>query len=199
MFSNIGSKIKTLAVILCIFGMIGSILGGISFMSTLTYGFRYVEGWVILVGILIMVVGCLVSWIAQFMLYGFGEIITKLRDIEHHLYEQGRYAGGRIAPPTDASLGYATPARAYNPAPAPAYQRPYNAAPAQPMNSAPVNARPMNAPMNNAPMNRPAPAPMNNMSMNAQPVPTAPVQPATAPAAPAVPAENGADNNNLNI
>ena len=33
MFSNIGSKIKTLAVILCIFGMIGSILGGISFMS----------------------------------------------------------------------------------------------------------------------------------------------------------------------
>lgn len=200
MYSNIGSKIKTLAVIFCIFGMIGSILGGISFMAMATFGFRHVEGWEILIGIIIMVVGCLVSWISQFLLYGFGEIITKLRDIEHHFYEQGRYAGGRIAPAADAAPSYAAPAYAYNhaPAPAPTYQRPYNPAPAQPMNNVPVNnARPMNAPMNDANtyINRPAQAPMNNnmpmnnMPMNAQPAPAAPAQQPVAPAQPVAPTQ----------
>lgn len=67
MFDNIGGKIKNLAVVICWVGIILSIIIGISLMGLLEeIGF---------VGIIVMIVGSLFSWIGSFFMYGFGQLI----------------------------------------------------------------------------------------------------------------------------
>ena len=63
MFDNIGGKIKTLAVVTCFLGIISSVIVG---LSQLDHG-----------GILILLLGCLGSWIGAFFIYGFGELIEQ--------------------------------------------------------------------------------------------------------------------------
>lgn len=75
MFDNIGGKIKKLAQITCYVGMAASILGGISFIATMTSGISVISG------LLIAAVGCLISWISSFCLYGFGELIVNVKII----------------------------------------------------------------------------------------------------------------------
>ena len=65
MYDNIGSKIKTLAKVLCWIGIIGYIVLGI--VLIFTSGF--------LIGVLVGVVGALLSWIGPFILYGLGQLI----------------------------------------------------------------------------------------------------------------------------
>ncbi len=72
MFNNIGSKIKNLAQVICWIGIAISFLVGMLFMSF--SGF--------FVGIIIIVVGSLVSWIGSFFTYGFGELIESCNEIE---------------------------------------------------------------------------------------------------------------------
>ena len=68
MFDNIGSKIKTLAKVVCWIGIIGSIIAGIAMIATL--------GEVgVLSGLLTIVLGALLSWVGLFVLYGFGEMV----------------------------------------------------------------------------------------------------------------------------
>ena len=67
MFSNIGGKIKGLAVAICVLGIIASVISGI-YLISLHESF-------ILSGIITIVVGVLVSWLSVFTLYGFGELI----------------------------------------------------------------------------------------------------------------------------
>ena len=87
MFNNIGGKIKTLAKVCCWIGIITSILiglvvifGGDVLDQILTYGYYYggygsaTAGSVVL-GIIIMAVGSLLSWIGSFFTYGFGQLI----------------------------------------------------------------------------------------------------------------------------
>lgn len=69
MFDDIGNKIKTLAKVVCALGMIGSIIGGIvicleAFNRHSDSSFAY--------GVLIALVGCILSWISVFVLYGLG-------------------------------------------------------------------------------------------------------------------------------
>ena len=71
MFENIGEKIKALAVISTIIGMLGSILGGFAVWVEFKFIF----------GLLIAVFGCLFSWIGSFTLYGFGELIDNTQRI----------------------------------------------------------------------------------------------------------------------
>lgn len=66
MFENIGGKIKTLAVVTTIIGMVVSIIVAIALEE---------------MGILVGILGCLFSWIGSFVLYGFGEIIVSLQII----------------------------------------------------------------------------------------------------------------------
>ncbi|MBO4692915.1 MAG: magnesium transporter [Clostridia bacterium] len=79
MFSNIGKKIKKLATVLCWLGIIISIVCGI-------------VAWVAaddeigaLIFLVVAVAGSLLSWISSFVLYGFGELIDKVTDIEYRL------------------------------------------------------------------------------------------------------------------
>ena len=67
MFDNIGGKIKLLAKILCWVGIVGSIFIGI-FLPGVGGG---VEGF------LIAVICSLISWVSQFFIYGFGELIER--------------------------------------------------------------------------------------------------------------------------
>lgn len=72
MFSNIGGKIKGLAVVICILGIAASVLGGIALISANSrYNPTATAGWIVLIA------GSLGSWIGSFTLYGFGELIEK--------------------------------------------------------------------------------------------------------------------------
>ena len=68
MFDNIGSKIKTLAQVIAWIGIIGSVILGLIFLTTGNEGMA-------LTGILIAVVGSLLSWIGSFIAYGLGQLI----------------------------------------------------------------------------------------------------------------------------
>ncbi len=74
MFEDIGGKIKGLAKVFCWLGIIASVITGIALMVT--------DEDLILAGLLSMVVGSFASWISTWLLYGFGEIIDKLYEIE---------------------------------------------------------------------------------------------------------------------
>lgn len=67
MFSNIGSKIKTLAQVITWIGIIGSVILGLVLMTT--------DEELISAGLMIALLGSLISWVSSFVLYGFGQLI----------------------------------------------------------------------------------------------------------------------------
>ena len=67
MFKNIGKKIMGLARFITWMGFLASIVGGVVV-------FKQDED-LIVSAVLVAVVGCLVSWIACFMLFGFGRLV----------------------------------------------------------------------------------------------------------------------------
>ena len=66
MFDNIGGKIKTLAQVICWIGIACSVVFGIAVVAN-----EYTR----LLGIAIIVLGPLLSWVSSFLLYGFGQLI----------------------------------------------------------------------------------------------------------------------------
>ena len=91
MFDNIGGKIKTLAVVICVIGMISSVIGGIVLW---TQNSRYAP--TILPGIIVIVAGCLGSWVGSFFTYGFGELIENTDRI---VYNTSRMANNQGSAP----------------------------------------------------------------------------------------------------
>lgn len=71
MFNNIGEKIKGAAVVLVLFGNIFSFCGAM---------YYWVNG-MLLVGIVILILGCILSWFGAFLVYGFGELIDQTNNI----------------------------------------------------------------------------------------------------------------------
>ncbi len=67
MFSNVGGKIKILAKITAWIGIVICVIYGFVMLVS-------VED-MALVGLLIMTVGSLLSWISALVLYGFGELV----------------------------------------------------------------------------------------------------------------------------
>lgn len=74
MFSNIGKKIKILAQIFCIVGIIASVITAITMFARASDAY-YTEELFIALGFVFLIVGPLVSWVSSFALYGFGELI----------------------------------------------------------------------------------------------------------------------------
>ena len=68
MFKNIGGKIKMLSKVICIAGIIASIIWGIYIMVD--------GGWSVLYGFIRMFIGSFLSWISSFFAYGFGELVS---------------------------------------------------------------------------------------------------------------------------
>ena len=71
MFNNIGNKIKGLAVLFTVIGIFASCILGFLTLIIVRNSSR------ILWTIFIIVVGCLLSWVGSFLLYGFGELVSK--------------------------------------------------------------------------------------------------------------------------
>ncbi len=88
MFDNIGKKIKGLAKVFCVLGIIFSVIYGGWIMIK---GFNSPGDDLFFKGVLILVAGCLSSWLSVFLLYGFGELIDKTSSIEKMMaYEKAK-------------------------------------------------------------------------------------------------------------
>lgn len=78
MFADIGSKIKSLARVLCWLGIIAAVISGIALISQGSASRGYYSsssGSLVFSGFLVMVLGSLFSWVGSFVLYGFGELV----------------------------------------------------------------------------------------------------------------------------
>lgn len=75
MFTNIGGKIKALAMVQCWIGIFASVICGIGMMCS----GDDVAG---ILGFFILILGGFASWIGSFLLYGFGELIEKTSNVE---------------------------------------------------------------------------------------------------------------------
>lgn len=162
MFENIGSKIKTLAKVICWLGIIGSCLSGISVAIAIIeldddFAFLGFFG-----GIVLAAVGSLFSWLGTLALYGLGQLIDNT-DI---LVSQGRH---KMVPPPFPQGGNYVPVN-------PQYANGFNQPPIQPQ--PPVQPQ-QNAPAQ--PQYRANPYVPNNNPVN----PVTPVTPVTPPVTPA--------------
>lgn len=92
MFNNIGGKIKALAKMLCWIGIAASIIGAIALWSLhnqynyMTHTYNDTLG----TGFVVLLVGCIGSWIGSFFMYGFGELIdetTANRRLNEDMYK----------------------------------------------------------------------------------------------------------------
>ena len=84
MYEKVGEKIKLIAKIICIIGVIGSVIYGI-YMLTLGSEFFFS-------GLLIAVVGSLGSWISSLFTYGFGVIISNTEAIKQNTEDTSKTA-----------------------------------------------------------------------------------------------------------
>ena len=72
MFDNIGGKIKNLATVICVIGIIASVILAIALWSQNDkYNPTVALGFGVLIG------GCVGSWVGSFFMYGFGELIEE--------------------------------------------------------------------------------------------------------------------------
>lgn len=80
MFSNIGFKIKILAVICCCVGMLASFHSAINIWSKTNQYHDYTAE-----GLGVLIIGCLVSWLGSFFTYGYGQLIEHAKNIDEKL------------------------------------------------------------------------------------------------------------------
>lgn len=85
MYSNIGGKIKGLAIATFIVEAILAVLSGAvcvigSFIAMIDW---FSEEYILmmLIGLAIIVIGPIIAWISSWLLYGFGELISKTTEI----------------------------------------------------------------------------------------------------------------------
>lgn len=75
MFDNIGTKLQNLATITTVIGIILSIIAGIAAIVNTSF-------WI---GLLIIIIGGLASWISSWMLYAFGTLVENSQIIADRL------------------------------------------------------------------------------------------------------------------
>lgn len=96
MFDNVGSKIKGLASFFCWGGIIASVVGGIWLIGLLDEDLFWV-------GIIVLILGSVLSWISSFVLYGFGELVTNSAIIAGKSETDGNSRSGNVFVPQDKS------------------------------------------------------------------------------------------------
>lgn len=81
MYDNIGSKIKTVAKVVGFAGIVISILAGLLFLLVAfsEEKFSYFG-----IGILVAILGSIISWASTIALYGFGQIVENTDTIAKH-------------------------------------------------------------------------------------------------------------------
>lgn len=96
MFDNIGSKLKAFAKVLFWIMTVLYVILGIVVIAGSTrsgYGYSYTDESAIVSGILLMILGPLLSWVSAAAIYAFGELVDKtsstekrISNIEKHLF-----------------------------------------------------------------------------------------------------------------
>lgn len=79
MFKNIGGKIKILSVVIFCLQSFIYILAGIILVAT---AFEMELEVYLILGVLCIIIGPVLAWVSSFVLYGYGELITKTCGIE---------------------------------------------------------------------------------------------------------------------
>ena len=103
MFNNIGKKIKGVAALFCFIGIFASlILGALTITGDNTN--------LIITGIMIMVAGSFLSWLASLVFYGFGQLIDDADIIADAISEGQDLAGNTVPAAGQAARTYAAPA-----------------------------------------------------------------------------------------
>ena len=77
MYSNINSKIKALAKVICWLGIIASVIIGIVIIAggaSMGYYYGVSSGSMIIPGLLTIVLGSVCAWASSLVLYAFGEL-----------------------------------------------------------------------------------------------------------------------------
>lgn len=70
-FTNSGSKIQTLAVVIC----------GLGILTSIVYGLIACLRFSVLIGILVIVVGPVAAWLNMLFIYAFGEMVENINFI----------------------------------------------------------------------------------------------------------------------
>lgn len=94
MYNNIGGKIKGLAVFFCILGILGSLTVSIVTIVGIQSSYYLDDDSVLygsIGGVLISIVGSLISWVSSFLLYGFGQLVQNSDRISTALNKQNRF------------------------------------------------------------------------------------------------------------
>lgn len=76
MFTNLGGKLMMMAKILCWLGIVASVIAGIVMLATSRGNAGMIVG-----GILVIVIGSLVSWIGSWAMYGLGEVVKEAEQL----------------------------------------------------------------------------------------------------------------------
>lgn len=82
MFENIGEKIKSLASIICWFGIVASIA-----VALFLFASAPEDGVIVIFSMVILILGPLISWLSTCILYGYGELISKSCEITMILHK----------------------------------------------------------------------------------------------------------------
>ena len=85
MFNDIGSKIKSLAKIISGVGIVVSLVISIFVFVTLHSTGFIEDEYSIVISIFLIVIGVALSWLATFLLYGYGELIDQTAEIKSFL------------------------------------------------------------------------------------------------------------------
>ena len=83
MFYNMGKKIRALAVTLCWIGIGVFVISG---LVAICLGFASHTLGLIALGILVLILGPLFSWLSIFVLYAFGDLVENVQEIKEQLY-----------------------------------------------------------------------------------------------------------------
>lgn len=87
MYNNIGRKIKILATVLMVIGVLISLVSGIAMMSM---NARMYGNTGAITGLLTIALGTVGSWAGSFVLYGFGELIERVQSIDNKTRNDAR-------------------------------------------------------------------------------------------------------------
>ena len=111
MFDNIGGKIKGLARFVCWMGILASVIYAfILWGATSRYQASPLPGFIVLVA------GCLISWIGSFFTYGFGELIERATSIDNTLKSRAYSAPAPVQEePVPVKPAESTPAKPAEP------------------------------------------------------------------------------------
>ena len=114
MYENIGGKLKGLAKVICIIGMVLSCISGLLVIVGTADSYMAAEG--VLYGLLTAGLGSLISWLSNMAIYGFGHLIEKqeetadaaeeIADILRRNLRNGSF--GSIAAPQTPSASFST-------------------------------------------------------------------------------------------